>query len=731
MGLDGKIGEGRGLQRCFLIFMLCLSAALLIPQTTVSGDTIILKNGRKVVGRIISETKTEIIIERGSIRGAIPRKDIETIEYDSARQDGEKGKEDTGKLLKEAGELYEAGCYKEAAQVYERLRSGGETSATVERMARLCGALSTAEDSLKKMVLDEAKKAARAALVIDAENECAKKVLAGVERYDNILAEKGSLPGKFMVKKTRHFLIYHHQPYLADKVARKAEEDLGYLLKALLYDGCSKPALKKKFKIRIYRDKKEYEQETGDLGKLFHSMTTSKTEIATYQATALGDLRHELTHLLVHIILPSMPVWVHEGLATGGYERAKTATYSAARAYLEKKKFLPFDEFLKIRTPDKMKMSIGNFYMQSRMAVEFLVFCKGGMEKFHRFAKRSREIMVRDVNAYARTLKQRKVTVRNIDWIEKPMREMLVEVYGYANLKDFDADLKWYIEHREKEAKHQEQQQAKEITAEWKYTLRLDSKHFALFTTCEKKTVEPVLELAEKLYEKFWIEFADTGMFMPGKAKIYVFAKLSEYGDFLKSKGTQVRQGKDLIPHFNPWAGAVCVFKEKQSRDYLHQTSAHEIAHALSVSLMRALRGTGTWVVEGIAHYAGLSIYSKTEKIVFGEIHETKKSEMTGYLKRMIKRKEVLGLKQFINLSSNGLRQDFVARNVQCWSLFHFLQHGENGKYKYGFHRYLNEICVGRKGDADAFEKCVGKLSEIEPAYLKYIKKLKADTKTR
>ena len=189
-------------------------------------------------------------------------------------------------------------------------------------------------------------------------------------------------------------------------------------------------SLSKRFnvsKITIYREVEEYRKITGRLGELFHSMTTSKTEIATYQKVALKNLRHEITHLLVHVILPSMPVWVHEGLATGGYEQTKSSVYSSAKICLKDGKFLPFDEFLKIRTPDKMSMSISSFYLQSRMAVEFLIFGKGGMQKFHKFAKRSRELMVKDVKAWAKTQREKKVTVRNIDWIEQPMRRMLAE----------------------------------------------------------------------------------------------------------------------------------------------------------------------------------------------------------------------------------------------------------------------------------------------------------------
>lgn len=713
--------------------LLCLLtfAAATLCAGPVTGDTIFLKDGREITGRIVSESKTDVVVERGSIQASIPRKDIEKIEYESGPP-GESGAADPAKLLEEARRLYSEGSFEEAARRCERILRNSGSSGEAESLAELCRTLADASNSLKKTELKEAKEAANAALALDEKNEHAARILGEIGKYDKELEENGSLSGKFLVRDTRRFRIYHHQPYLASEVAVKAEEYLDSLTEALTCEKDPRPVFKERFEIRIYRDSGEYKEATGKLGRLFHSMTTSQTEIATYQGAALGDLKHELTHLLVHRILPSMPVWVHEGLATGGYKRAASNVYTNAISRITGKKFLPFDDFLKIRTPDDMGMSVGDFYLQSHMAVEFLIFGKGGMEKFHRFAKRSREILVRDVNAWAKTQKKTQVKVRNIDWIEKPMREMLAEIYGYADLKGFDADLKEYVEHRASEAAWQEQHRAKELDAEWEFTLRLDSEHFAIFTTSDKSVAEPLLELAEKLYEVFWLEFADTKMFIPGRVKIYLFDKVSEYISFLNAHGHDIDPKAELVnPHFSPFSGAACVCREKISRDFLHQSTAHEIAHGLSISLMSAFSGGNYWVVEGIAHYIGMSVYSKTQDMTFGNIHQTKTSAHVEFLELMMKKEAIKPLKEFISLGYTDFRKDFIYNNVECWSLFHFLQHADDGKYRDGFHRYLAEICGGKKPDAETFEKHIGKLPAVEQEYREYIKTLKATTRTR
>ena len=155
------------------------------------------------------------------------------------------------------------------------------------------------------------------------------------------------------------------------------------------------------------------------------------------------------------------------------------------------------------------------------------------------------------------------------------------------------------------------------------------------------------------------------------------------------------------------------------------ETTVHEVVHGLSMSLMRSFYTSGCWTIEGITHYTALSANYKKKKVIPGEIHQTKKSQMTGYIKTMLKKGKVTPLKTFLELKQLGIAK--ITIHVQAWSLFYFLQEAENGKYRGGFHKYLAEVCKGA-GNVEAFEKHVGKISDIEPLYRKYITKLKPTT---
>ncbi|TET35904.1 MAG: hypothetical protein E3J72_09705 [Planctomycetota bacterium] len=707
-----------------ILAVLVLFLSFLLFPLQVLGDTIHLRNGRTLKGEIISENSEEVTIKIGTIEVTITRAEINRIERGKT-EPKDTSVDKKADFFERGKEKFKAGEYREAAKLLRRAKQKNIQSEELDRMLTFCDSINAAENGLKKLRLKEAKEAANKVLELEPENAAAKEILEEIAGYDKIIAEKGSLPGDFIVFTSKHFEIHHHQPYIGSIVAEDAEKHFEFLYNALRYEGCPRPKFKKKFIVRIYRNHKEFVDAVGDIGRLFPALTTSKTEIAASQGVIINTFKHEITHCMTHEILPSMPVWIHEGLATGGYQRAKAEGYGIAKKCLDAGRFLPFDEFLKIRTMDKMRMSANSFYFESRMAVEFIIFAKGGMKKFHKFAKRVRELMVKDANAYAKQ-QGKSVNVRNVDFLEKPVRKMLEKMYGYGDLKKFDTDLKKYILSRLKTAKYQESQQHRKLTAKWKYTLRLDSEHFALFTTSDKKTAQPLLDLSEKTYETFCAEFTDTGMLITGKMKIYLFDKKSEYAAFLKKSGSKISQGTELVPHYSPYSGAACVFRQGNSKEYLHQTTVHEVVHGLSLSLMKSFYGSGCWTVEGITHYVALSANWKKKTIKLGEIHQTKKSQMTGYLKTMRKEGKVLPLKKLISMSQPQLAR--ITSHVQAWSFFHFLQHGKKGKYKEGLHNYLAAICSGKPADVSTFEKLVGKLSEIEPAYQAYIKKLKPNT---
>jgi len=524
-------------------------------------------------------------------------------------------------------------------------------------------------------------------------------------------------PGEFLIRSTKHFKIYHRHPHLAAEVAEAAEKHLEKLIQAIGYRGGPRPKLSKPFAIRIYRDLAEYREKTNPDARHFLSMVTSPTEIATFQAVALGALEHEITHLVVYAYLPTTPVWVQEGFAAGGYRRASAEAYRRAKQLLDANELLPFDKILRITKLSGVPMAQDAFYLEARLVLEFLIYARGGMEKLHKAIQSAAERTQQDIRDYART-KRGKVTVYPADWMEKPLRVSLAEDYGYRDLSRFDSDLKRYIEYRIREADAQARARPRALAAGWKYKTRLESEHFILYTSSSKPIAESLLAFCESVYDAIGCAFWEADLFLAPKTAVNLFDKRSEYIAYLESMGMAATRDESLYPHFNLFTGAACISREGMERDFVYQSMAHEITHGVTVSLMRAFGSPGAWVIEGIAHYVSVSVRATEEAIALGDIYHTRHSQTGSFVRVMVVQGKQTPLRDFLELPSQGLNT--TGHHAQCFGLFHFLEHGDGGKYREGFHRYLAEILQTGKGDIASFEKHVGPVTDIELRFLAY-----------
>ena len=532
---------------------------------------------------------------------------------------------------------------------------------------------------------------------------------------------------RFDVHKTKHFRIHHHNAELAAKIATAAEEHLETITRAIAPPSFRRPRLKT-FHIRVYRDRAEFVAH-GDASSAFAlAQCVSTTEVNTYEKTALGALEHEITHLVVHAYLPSMPIWIQEGFATGGYRRARPQSYKRAQRALEAGQLLPVDRLLAAHSIAEAGMPVDRYYLQSRMALEFLIFTGGGLDRFYDFGRDVRTRFEKKLTRLKRSVPRgRKVSVSTEREVEEPVREALAELYGYSDPAVFDRDFRRWIKHRAVESTQQARDRKRKFEAGFEFTTRLESEHFVLFTTSKEKLAAALLVLAEKVYETFAGAFWDTGIIMPGRMKIYLFDTREEYADFLRGLGMKLEIGKHLLPHYNVYAGAACSYRQGLSKDYLFQTVAHEVTHGLARRLN--VRRSGAWLIEAIAYYVGNSVHSKTETITLGECHETKLSRLASHVRLQWRTGKLIPLAGIIEPADGALQT--VGRRAQEWALFRYLETGEGGRYRRGFHAYLTELARTGRGGLEQFEKHVEPLSSFEPRFEMWASDLRATSKKR
>lgn len=143
-------------------------------------------------------------------------------------------------------------------------------------------------------------------------------------------------------------------------------------------------------------------------------------------------------------------------------------------------------------------------------------------------------------------------------------------------------------------------------------------------------------------------------------------------------------------------------------------TMAHEMIHAMDDRLAGIFKGNSpNWLMEGRAEHIGT--YARWERLVIpGYVGLEANTAAVAFLTQEI---ESINLRQFL-MASEKQKFGFAGYCVS-FAFVHFLFHAENEKHAYAFRLFLsggpNHYTM-----AD-FEKIVGKIDTIEPAYKKYV----------
>lgn len=146
-------------------------------------------------------------------------------------------------------------------------------------------------------------------------------------------------------------------------------------------------------------------------------------------------------------------------------------------------------------------------------------------------------------------------------------------------------------------------------------------------------------------------------------------------------------------------------------------TMSHEMVHAMDDRLAGILKNnTPHWMVEGRAEHIGT--YARDGSVVIpGFVHLDGRNAAASVLATQM---EGLNLKQFLQQSEKA-GFDFSGYCLS-FAFVHFLFHAENEKYAPAFRAFL----AGKPGkySTEIFEKTVGKIEDLEPAFKKYVKEV-------
>ncbi|GEM_PF-3254106 len=259
-------------------------------------------------------------------------------------------------------------------------------------------------------------------------------------------------------------------------------------------------------------------------------------------------------------------------------------------------------------------------------------------------------------------------------------------------------------------------------TAGWNVLVRIDTPHLTLysapgvdFARYFAAVLEGEFALYHRLYGKRW-GLDPAGPPLP----VYLFADPKTYQASATAITPQARP--DLWPcMFNNRTGILYVgmtpAMAKEPFDSAATTflAVFEVIRALDDTQAPCLARSPRWLQIGRADYFGYALNGR--RILPGSTAMAP-ADAADILQEGL---ESVSIAALMNLSQAAYDKDVRRNYLWSWAWVHFLCHGEGGKHATAFLEFLDSPVP--KSSVEGFEKAVGPVKDLEPAFKTYVEK--------
>jgi hypothetical protein len=255
--------------------------------------------------------------------------------------------------------------------------------------------------------------------------------------------------------------------------------------------------------------------------------------------------------------------------------------------------------------------------------------------------------------------------------------------------------------------------------AGWPLEFRFDTPHLRIYSGRPLPFTRRLAAILENEVEAYLRMFGKTYKVDPRPCpfRVYLFADRDTYAR-VQERETGVAPYAGQGGYYSDTTKVLYVgVNEKGGSDarVLH-LAAHEMSHALDHLAARLPDSMSPmWRAEGQAEYFGYSIRGR--RILPGTVTLPPGDTAPKRLAEMI---DTASLRDLMALDTEAFMKDSLLTYPLSWAWIHFLFHGQGGKHAPGFRTYLQGI--PRKRSVADFERAVGRLSDLEPAFKRYVK---------
>ncbi|MFT7617331.1 MAG: hypothetical protein ACI97A_000967 [Planctomycetota bacterium] len=252
----------------------------------------------------------------------------------------------------------------------------------------------------------------------------------------------------------------------------------------------------------------------------------------------------------------------------------------------------------------------------------------------------------------------------------------------------------------------------------WKKAQRLSSKHYRLVTNLPNHIVdaeiEPYLDAQYRAFTKFFKREFKMSAKAANKKQINIHKSIEDYA---VNTGKSVQQAR-YNPGFIAGGAELTVYYDVRDPDVFFSTVMHEGAHQF-ISAIFSGASFPKWLNEGLATYFEGCSYSRADK----------KFEIGNLpMPRLATARRVLEERPNDSIDDLFLSVPDLKFGAQeyslAWSFLHYLMHGENGKYKKTFIKFLKEMNgAGVKRTASQIFAKIAKVEfrELESGWKKFV----------
>lgn len=253
------------------------------------------------------------------------------------------------------------------------------------------------------------------------------------------------------------------------------------------------------------------------------------------------------------------------------------------------------------------------------------------------------------------------------------------------------------------------------------------SRHYTILSDLPAELVRPMAAHMDMVFDEYVSRFSS---FRPRNNKrmpLYLIDRREDFIEFMRRHGIDAVNSGGLFAYGGRIEGLFIWTRGRTRADVL-RTLQHEGFHQFAYAYIGP--NLPIWANEGIAVYFENAL--PVGNRLFAGLVEP---NMLHTITTALDNRTTIPFENMLKLSSEEWGR-FVSTNVpiarilyaQAWSMVHFLVHGENGRYREAFERYLSLLAAGRTVD-QAFQTAFGTSDHraFELRWREYVAGLKPD----